>query len=393
MVKLYGRTYSRRDLAAHAGQLAQFAGVRLMILENGLERGVRMLEFRTGTGLRFTVMVDRGMDLAECEHNGRAMGWVSPTGFRNAALTDVESEGGLGWLRSFSGLLSTCGIDHILGMVEEDADHYNYPFRKKISHSLHGRIAVIPAHLTGYGESWDGDECTLYAEGTIKQSTVFGEDLHLVRRIEAKVGSNEIVLKDRVVNRGFYRTPHMLLYHIDLGHPLLSEGSRYIAPVKDVVWAAHAGADYRKQGVTYKKMAGPRDGYREQVWQFEMGADKDGKVPVALVNDTLGLGLMVETNKAEFPCQMQWQNFQAGMYTVGIEPLTNHVLGRVYAKEKDELIWLEHDESKNYTTRFVVLDGASDIGATEKRIRDIAKELPEDYPEPSGKHLSIRRVK
>jgi hypothetical protein len=390
MVKLYGRHYTRRELAAHAGQSAQFFGVRLMTLENGLERGVRMLEFRTGSGLRFTVMVDRGMDLGECEHNGRAMGWVSPTGFRNANLTDPEAEGGLGWLRSFSGLLSTCGLDHILGMMVEDADHYNYPFRKNVSHNLHGRVAYIPAHLSAYGEIWDADQCTLYCEGTIMQSTVFGENLHLIRRIEAKVGGNEIVLKDRVVNQAFYKTPHMMLYHIDLGHPLLGDKTRYVAPVKDVVWAAHAGPDYKKQGVTYKTFSKPHDAYREQVWQFEMAADTKGKVPVAVLNDALGFGLMIETNKSEMPCVLQWQNFQSGMYTVGIEPVTNHVLGKSYAKEKGELMMLEHGEEKHYTTHFRVLDGAADMDWAERHIRAIAPELKDDYPEPSGKHLQIK---
>jgi hypothetical protein len=390
MVKLYGRNYTRREISAHAGQSAQFFGVRLMTLENGLERGVRMLEFRTGTGLRFTVMVDRGMDLGECEHSGRAMGWVSPTGFRSAQLTDTEAEGGLGWLRSFSGLLSTCGLDHILGMMEEDAGHYNYPFRSKVSHNLHGRVAVIPAHLSSYGEIWDRDECTLYCEGTVVQSTVFGENLHMIRRIEAKAGSNEFMLKDRVVNQAFYKTPHMLLYHIDLGHPLLSDGSRYVAPVKDVVWAAHAGPDYKKQGVTYKTFSKPHDAYREQVWQFEMGADARGQVPIAVMNDTLGYGIMIETNKNELPCSYQWQNFQSGMYTVGIEPVTNHVLGKNYAKENGELIYLEHGEERNYTTRYQVLDGQDAMTSAEKRIRAIAPELKEDYPEPSGKHLPIR---
>jgi Domain of unknown function (DUF4432) len=390
MVQLHGRSYTRREIAAHAGQFAQFAGVRLMTLENGLERGVRMLEFRTGSGLNFTVMIDRGMDIGECAHKGRAIGWVSPTGFRSPWLTDTEAEGGLGWLRSFSGLLSTCGIDHILGMTDEDADHYNYPYRKSVKHNLHGRAALIPAHLSSYGEVWEGDECTLYCEGTIMQSTVFGEDLHMIRRIEAKAGGDEIVLEDRVVNHGFYRTPHMLLYHIDVGHPLLAEGARYVAPITDVVWAAHGGADYRKQGVTYNTFAGPREGYREQVWQFEISADAKGQVPVAVVNDKLALGLLVETSKAEFPCQYQWQNCQAGMYTVGIEPSTNHILGRDYAKQKGELIWLEHGEEKNYTTKFMVLDGAKALDAAEKRVRAIAPELPEDYPEPSGKHLPIK---
>jgi hypothetical protein len=390
MVKLYGRTYTRRELAAHAGQSAQFFGVRLMTLENGLERGVRMLEFRTGTGLRFTVMVDRGMDLGECEHKGRAMGWVSPTGFRNANLTDTEAEGGLGWLRSFSGLLSTCGLDHILGMMEEGADHYNYPFRSKVSHNLHGRVAVIPAHLSAYGEIWDGDECTLYCEGTVVQATVFGENLHMIRRIEAKVGSNEILLRDRVVNQAFYKTPHMMLYHIDLGHPLLSDKTRYVAPVRDVVWAAHAGPNYKKQGVPFHRFSGPRDSYREQVWQFEMGADAEGRVPVAVMNDALGYGLLIETNKKELPCMLQWQNFQSGMYTVGIEPVTNHVLGKAYAKEKGELMMLEHGEERHYSVHFRVLDGAHEMELAEHHIRSIAPELKDDYPEPSGKHRPIQ---
>jgi hypothetical protein len=389
MVKLYGRHYTRRDLSAHAGMLQQFAGVTLSTRDNGQERGVRVLEFRTGSGLRFTVMVDRGLDIGECDHNGRAIGWVSPTGFRNPSLNETESEGGLGWLRSFSGLLSTCGLDHILSMVDEGAEHYNYSYRKGIKHSLHGRVALIPAHLSSYGENWEGDECTLFCEGTVQQSTVFGEDLHLVRRIEVKVGSNEIVLKDRVFNHGFNRTPHMLLYHIDIGHPVIAEESRYVAPIADVVWAAHAGDDYKVQGVGNTTLCGPRDSFREQVWQYEMAADKNGMVPMAVINDAIDFGFMVESNKAEMPCYLQWQNFQSGMYTMGIEPCTNHVLGRTYAKDKGELIWLEHGEERRYTTRLVALAGKAETQAAEKRIRAIAPALTTEYPVPSGNHLSI----
>jgi hypothetical protein len=171
---------------------------------------------------------------------------------------------------------------------------------------------------------------------------------------------------------------------------LLSETSRYVAPVNDVVWAAHAGSDYRKQGVTYKKFSKPHDAYREQVWQFEMGADSNGKVPVAVMNDALDYGLLIETNKSELPCMLQWQNFQSGMYTVGIEPVTNHVLGKAYAKDKGELIYLEHGEERRYTTLFCVLDGKPEMVAAEKRIRAIAPERAEDYPEPSGNFLSIQ---
>ena len=308
MTNLFGAVLTRQELMARAGALSQFAGVRLMTLGDGVERGVRLLEFRTGTGLRFTVAVDRGFDIAELDHRGMPIGWHSPSGLRNPGLGAEEAEGGLGWLRSFTGLFVTCGLDHALGPHEEPADHYGYPFRNSVTHTLHGRASGIPARLTGYGERWEDEKCVLWCEGVVAQATVFGENLVLTRRIEADLGGDAIRIVDRVENRGFSPTPHMLLYHINVGYPLLDQGARYLAPVREVLWAGHAGADYRRQGVGYRTMAAPQRSFREQVWQHEMVADPAGIVPVALVNNRLSLGFLVETRKREFPCHLEWQN-------------------------------------------------------------------------------------
>jgi Domain of unknown function (DUF4432) len=389
MVELFGAKLSRRDLASRSGSLLQFAGVRLMTLGDGLERGVRLLEFRTGSGLRFTVLVDRALDIADCEYRGMAIGWHSPAGFKHPGLVEYEGEGGLAWLRSFSGLMVTCGLDHILFMYDEPADHYFYGPRKTVSHSIHGRIATLPARLTGYGENWNGDDCTLWCEGVVNQGTVFGEDLQLVRRIEADVGSNEIRIQDRVSNRGFYRTPHMYCYHINVGYPALDEGARYLAPIKDVVWAAHAGAAYRNQGVGYRRISSPKENFHEQVWQHELAADTAGETPVALINDSRELGFEVVIRKEQFPCMFEWQNLQAGQYALGLEPSTNHVLGHKAARERRELIWLEHGEERRYDAKFRVLADKADIEAAERRIVALARQPDEDFPEPSGNHRPI----
>jgi Domain of unknown function (DUF4432) len=389
MVKLYGHTLSRREVAERSGALSQFAGVRLMTLCDGVERGVRLLEFRTGSGLRFTVLVDRGFDIGDCEFKGQAIGWHSPSGFRHPGLHEYEGEQGLAWARSFSGLLLTCGLDHILGPEETTADTYNYPGKKTVQHTLHGRVSTTPARLVGYGERWDNDRCILWAEGEVQQAAVFGEDLRLIRRIEADVGGDEICLFDRVVNHGFYRTPHMLFYHVNIGHPILDEGARYIAPIADVVWAAHAGEAYERQGVGYQKVPAPQANFREQVWQHETAADASGLVPVAIVNDRIGLGFEVETKKAQLPCVYQWQHFQLGNYVMGIEPSSHHMLGDNAARERGEMIWLEHDERRTYDVVFRVLDGPERIGATQKRIRAIASQPEEDYPTPSGRFVKL----
>ncbi|TPM38186.1 aldose 1-epimerase family protein [Mesorhizobium sp. B2-3-4] len=384
MVELYGKTLSRRQVAERSGMLSQFAGVRLMTLGDGVERGIRMLEFRTGSGLRFTALVDRALDIADCDFKGQAIGWHSPSGFRNPALHEYEGEGGLAWARSFSGLLVTCGLDHILGREDVPAETYNYPGKKSVTHSLHGRLGTIPARLTGYGERWEGDRCVLWAEGVVQQSAVFAEDLHLIRRIEADVGGNEIRLSDRVVNHGFNRTPHMYFYHVNVSHPLLDEGSRYLAPIRDVIWAGHAGERYEAQRVGYRTAPAPQLGFSEQVWQHEMDADVKGEVPVAVVNDRIGLGLELVTRKDQLPCAYQWQNFQAGQYALGIEPSTHHVLGDLAARQRGEMIWLEHGESRAYDAAFRVLDGAGEIAAAETRIAAIARQPEQDYPQPSG---------
>ncbi len=391
MVELYGQTLTRRQVAERSGLLSQFAGVRLMELGDGVERGIRMLEFRTGSGLRFTALIDHALDIADCEYNGKAIGWHSPTGFRHPSLHDQEGENGIAWARSFSGLMVTCGLDHILGPQDVPGDNYGYPGRQTVRHTLHGRVGMIPARLTGYGETWKGDQCVLWAEGVIQQSAMFGEDLHLIRRIEADVGGHEIRISDRVVNHGFRRTPHMFFYHVNVGYPLLDEGARYVAPIRDVVWAAHDGERYRAQKIGYRTVPAPQSEFIEQVWQHEMVANAKDEVPIAVMNDRLGLGFEVTTRKSQLPCTYQWQDFQAGHYAMGIEPSTHHVTGNLAARERGEMIWLEHGEYRSYDAVFRVLDGASAIAASEARISAIARQPADDFPKPSGHFTALRQ--
>jgi hypothetical protein len=384
MTRLFGENLTREAIRGRSGQLRAYGGVRLMELADGQERGIRLLEFRSGAGLRFTVAVDRAMDIDEVEWKGASLGWQGPTGLRHPELHEPEGEGGFAWARSFSGFLLTCGLDHVLGPEEVDAGHYNYPGIKTVRHGLHGRVANLPARLTGYGETWEGDRCILWAEGQVRQAATFAEHLVLTRRIEVDLGGQEIRLSDRVVNEGFQPTPHMFFYHVNLGAPLLEEGARYLAPIREVLWAGHA-ARYRDQGVGYARLPAPQQGFAEQVWQHDTAADGAGEVPVALVNDRLLLGLQVTTRRDQLPCLYEWQHLQAGAYGFGIEPSTHHVLGNSAARERGEMIWLQAGESRSYDARFTVLEGAAALASAEARITAIQPQPTDAYPPPSGR--------
>jgi hypothetical protein len=395
VVQLYGKDLSLKQLRARTGSLAQFAGVRPFTLEAGAEQGVRCLEFRTGTGFSFTVLLDRGMDIGDANHRGASLGWHSPTGFRHPSFNEPESENGFGVMRSFSGLLMTCGLDHILGASDEDARHFNYPHRDRINMPLHGRAGFTPATLGGFGleerKRPNGeDELVLWCQGEIRQAAVFGENLRLVRRIEARVGESAFTLHDRVDNLGFSPTPHMFMYHINLGYPVLDEGSRYLAPVTDCLWTAH---EPTAQRVGYRTQAAPQHPFEEQVYEHQVAADAQGRVPVALVNDGFdsgrggdpGLGFAVEYQHDMFPSLYQWQCLQSGLYAFGIEPSTNHVLGRQFARERQQLQWLEHGDRRDYETRFSVLDGSNEIKVFEQQVENIAKPLASEFVTPSGR--------
>ena len=390
MPSLFDTFHTEASLTQYGGRLSQFGGVRLIRLEDGPARGVRVLEFDTGSGLRFDVAVDRAMDISAMSHNGRPVGWQSPTGIKAPAPSGGEDDGGLGWMRGFSGLLATCGLDHIGGPEVVPAANYNYPRKENVQHSLHGRIANCPARLVGFGERWEADNCILWAEGIVEQTSVFGEVLHLHRKIEADLGGNALRLNDRVVNAGHALTPHMLMYHINFGHPVVDEGARYIAPISDVTWAAHT---LEAQGVGYDRCPPPIDGFAEQVWEHQLAHDHNGMTRVALVNDRLEFGVEVTTDTRQLPCSFQWQNFQSGQYAFAIEPSTHHAKGNLFARSRDEMIWLSAGESRTYDLTIAVLDGRDRIAAAEQHIRAIGSQPDVRYPKPSNnfKRLNPQR--
>ena len=88
----------------------QLGGIETSILDNGAGRGVRIAWINTGTGLRYKVVLDRGMDILDAFHNENSLAWIS-----HAGLTAPQpfSNQGIDWLRTFGGgLLTTCGLSN-----------------------------------------------------------------------------------------------------------------------------------------------------------------------------------------------------------------------------------------------------------------------------------------
>ncbi len=345
---------TRLETERRAGDVAAAGGVRAVVLDDGSERGIRVLEFRTGGGLRFEVLADRAMDIGVAEFDDLSVGWRSATGFRHPGLHEHGDEGGLSWLRSMSGLVVTAGLDHTLFGGEVGAEQYHYPPRPTVWHGLHGRVANIPARLTGYGERWEGDRCVLWAEGEIRQAAIFAEHLVLRRRIEADLGGTEIRLADTVRNAGFDPTPHMFLYHVNVGWPLLDEGATFDAPIEATLWRSDSVAE---QGVSHLVFPEPQPGFAEQVYEHALTPDPDGRQRVRVRNARLGRAFELDYDPAAFPAFFEWLNLRDGNYAVGLEPSTHHVAGDAAARADRSMTWLRHGEERHYQTVFRFLRG------------------------------------
>ncbi len=89
-MRLYGSDYTRSELLRRVGHLRQVAGIEPITLNHGHSRDVRILDVRTGSGLRFAPMIDRGFDVGYCEFKGASLAWISPNGFPDPRYYELK---------------------------------------------------------------------------------------------------------------------------------------------------------------------------------------------------------------------------------------------------------------------------------------------------------------
>ncbi len=352
MAQLYGREWTRDELMRRAGLVTQLGSVREVELRDGVGRGVRCAEFETGSGLAFTVLLDRGMDIGACKFRGAALAWEASPGPAHPAYYEKD---GLSWLRTFhGGLVCTCGLTTAGAPSIDDGE----------SLGLHGRISHIPAANAWVDGGWREDAYEMWARGRMREAVVFGENLTLTRRVWTHLGSSTIHLRDTVANEGHQTTPHMMLYHCNFGFPLLDEGTELLAPSyavrpRDAVAAQGFGVHS-----TYEA---PIEGYAEQCFYHDAIASDDGYAMALLVNRAFqsgqGLGISLRYRKAELPCFTQWKMVCAGTYVTGLEPANCWVEGRDKDRANGVLQFLEPGETREYSLEISVLDGQTAIDA------------------------------
>jgi Domain of unknown function (DUF4432) len=371
MPRLFGRDFSRAELMRRVGHLSQVGGVRLLESTDGPSRGVRLLEFRTGTGFEFKVGVERGMDVGSADYCGASLAWIPPTMLAGPWYFEQQTD--FGWLRTaLGGFNNTCGLTHIGNPEEDDVSHYNFPARPRERFGVHDRAALIPGELLSFGERWEGDVCVLEAKGRVTQAQAYGEVLTLERTYRAWLGESRFTMSDVVTNEGHHQTQHMMLYHINAGFPFVDEGSELLAPFAGPPRLLFGTADVN-DAESYAKFIAPHRDWVQQTFEHRLAANAAGRVPVAIVNPGLGggRGLYVRYDPRTMPRYIEWRMMGEGQYAVGIEPCSNG-FGREAVRNSGEAIVLQPGESRRYEIEVGILDGPSEIAAFREEVENAA---------------------
>ena len=101
---------------------------------------------------------------------------------------------------------------------------------------------------------------------------------------------------------------------------------------------------------------------------LDLVAEPAGTVPVALVNRALGLGVYQVFRLSQLPFHTVWRMLGEGTYALAMEPSTNRDAGRLDARERGELQWLEPGERRHYDLELGALAGAAAIDSFAARV-------------------------
>ena len=354
MAHYLGRKWEKAELLSFLGDIHQIVGAKTFKYTDGKADGVSGIRVETGGGLSLTVLPGRGMDISEAYYRGNSLSYFSGTGVTSPGYYEEE---GFKWLRSFfGGLLTTCGITNA-GLPSEDQDQ---------AYGLHGRVSNAGAEDVCVDQFWDGDEYYIKLKGTVREASNLGENMTLKRTIKTRLGSRAFTINDNIENHGFSAQPLMIMYHTNMGFPLLGPNAKFVGPIISTT----AGNDAAQQMDDCCEVPYPQPEYEDQIFLHEMGADENGNTFMSILNRDIGdgtpLGLVMRYNKNQLPLYTEWKMAVKGGYIITMEPGTVTPDGRGALREKGALPMLKGMSSHNIDLEFEVLVGVEEFEAIEE---------------------------
>lgn len=333
----------------YIGHESQLCGVEEHRLVGGKGDGMRLLQVKNGKGLEFTVSADRCADISRLSFRGINMGYFSPCGYVAPTYYDDK---GAGFLKSFTaGFLTTCGLTAVGSPCEDQGEIL----------PLHGTIANTPADQI----YWEQKEGTIRIHAVIKDEEIFSHKLVLYREIICSMKANRFTIKDQIVNRGDMESPAMILYHMNIGYPLLSEKAELYIPSGHVAPRNERAAE----GIDrWQQILPPQPQFEEQCYfhRFEI---RRQRIPwleeynmefrqglAGIYNPDIRQGLIISFDADSLNYFTEWKMMGQRDYVLGLEPGNCHPDGRDKMRKEGKLTILQPGESVSYQVNVTMIE-------------------------------------
>ena len=270
--------------------LEQICSVKRLKYLSGRAKDIEILLVNNGK-LTVELLVDKCLDIGGLYHEGTNISFLTAGGLNSAEKEfDANFNGGF---------LYTCGLDTIGGRAMP----------------IHGRIHNIPAETIKTEVTENGVEIV----GVIKQSSLFGEKLTLKRTFKTAVNSNEFEVSDEIINDGYLDSEYCIMYHTNIGYPMLDSGVTVTAPIKSTV----ARNDYAKKVMdSCLVMDEPKADNEETVYFHTVE-----KGDITIINKKLNKSINISYDEKALPYFIEWKSMVSGAYALGIEPATTTLDG------------------------------------------------------------------
>ena len=267
-------------------EFAQVASLRRYTITEGRGKGLDVIDCDNGK-TRFLLNVSKACDMMQLYYKGKNMSFVSKNGFTKREVPFAK--------RFEGGMLYTCGLDSV---------------GEREGFEEHGSIHNTPAEILRA----ECNEQEIVVEAVIRDTEICGKNLVLRRKITAPIGGDTVAVQDTLTNESYRDEAFCLLYHVNVGYPMLDEGARIVADTKlcqpRTPWA-------EKNIDTAYQITAPVPNMEETCYYLE---PKDHSV--SLVNEKLGRKFTVSYSGDTLPNFLEWKSMASGDYALGLEPCT-----------------------------------------------------------------------
>lgn len=321
---------------AYIGNPLQLRGAEQYVLQGGKGDGMHFLYVRNGLGLEAWISLDRAGDISRLNFKGDNMGYFSPCGYVAPSYYDGV---GAGFLKSFTaGFFTTCGLTAVGSPCTDDGEEL----------PLHGTVSHQPAQLLATEET----DKALTVKLKVTDAVMFGRKLTLARTYVFSYAENTFTVSDAVTNEADTASPYMILYHCNMGYPLVDETSVLRIPHRAVTPRDGEAAAHLDSALQTEK---PQAGFVERCYFYDV-AEKNGAAQVGLYNQNIGKGLVMAFDKAALPCFTEWKMMGRTDYVLGLEPGNCTPEGRDVLRKNGTLKFLAPAQTATTAVTFTFTD-------------------------------------